>query len=115
MKKRGLDIRFHSFPFNHPELVVSWRRLSEYTGPVNKNTGICSDHFTRDQYKSPEKRASIWGNAVPSLKLPGQQLDEEDLNRVSMDFLEDSGVCLGVSYVSPTSLDCGIQTEYVNK
>lgn len=107
--KHGLDIRFHSFPSTNISLVDSWRCLCAYAGPVNRNTGICSDHFTKDQYQSTGKRARIKANAIPSLKLPGLQFDEEHLIPVSMD---DSGC--NTSYVPPPSVDCGIQTEYVH-
>ena len=66
--KKGSGISFHRFPVKHPALLHKWVRAVKQDGFVpNKNSFLCSKHFTENCFWVTGKRHRLKNDAVPTV------------------------------------------------
>uniref|UniRef100_A0A3Q4BAR6 THAP domain-containing protein 1 n=1 Tax=Mola mola TaxID=94237 RepID=A0A3Q4BAR6_MOLML len=81
------DISFHKFPLARPDVCVKWvAAMRRNNFKPTKYSNICSQHFTKDCFKSECNNRVLKDNAVPSLftfnlSIKVKQLREEEPSR----------------------------------
>lgn len=77
----------HCFP-NEPCFAAIWRLKTGCDLPEDKlkNVGVCSSHFSCDQYKISlglDRRGQLFTSAVPTLNLPNINLQSNNcINKI---------------------------------
>ncbi|XP_075885312.1 THAP domain-containing protein 1 [Nelusetta ayraudi] len=73
------DVSFHKFPLARPDVCCKWVAAMRNNFKPTKYSSICSQHFTKDCFKSECNNRVLKDNAVPSLFSFSLEIKSESL------------------------------------